>query len=246
MDKAKLVPTGGEYMEVRQILKRDSGDRVNTFERNRQGSSAKKRIRVVCRCCNGGWMGDLETEVKPFLPPLIKGARVTLTAPMRRIISEWIVMKVMTFEHNPFPDMPADPIFDQAARDAFRQARTIPPGFRIWIASQRGEKWSGGFHRHTSGLGITHALPPPPPPDPPTINVQTVTWGISRLLIYVNATTNMGVYPFLELGAGPLLRLWPLGDDIVWPPRYYVEDGFMDDLAISIENLIMGPNVIRQ
>lgn len=127
------------------------------------------------------------------------------------------------------------------------QSRSIPPGFRIWLCSQRGQKWSAGFYRYTGGLGITDSLPPPPPPDPPIKNVQAVTWGISRLLIYSNSVTSERLYPFLALDTGPLVQLWPLlGSDITWPSRFFVEDPFVDGLAEALDGLVMGPSTIRQ
>lgn len=178
--------------------------------------------------------------------PLIKVQNVILDAPAIRTIVEWIVMKVFVAENSTIGDIPPDPIFDQVARTAFMNDRTIPPWLRIWMAHHKGTKWMGSFHRHASGIGVTSTLPPPPVTDPTIKNVQVVTWGIGRLLIYVNATTNERVYPFLELGAGPLIRLWLPPDQLLWPPQYFVLDLFIDDLTQAIENLILGPNVIHQ
>lgn len=142
-------------------------------------------------------------------------------------------MKILVAEHISYLGHPADAIFDQSARDTFKQSRAIPDGLRIWIAMQRGEKWITGFHRHATGLGVSQTLPPPPHSVTRIENVQAVTWGIWRLLIYLSATTSPDVYPFLELdGSGPLNRLWRLDNNvIVWPPAVFVGDAFVDDLT---------------
>jgi hypothetical protein len=100
-------------------------------------------------------MGTLEGDVQPLLVPLIKGTSSALDAAARQIIAEWIVMKILVAEHISYLGHPADAIFDQSARDTFKQSRAIPDGLRIWIAMQRGEKWITGFHRHATGLGVS-------------------------------------------------------------------------------------------
>ena len=126
------------------------------------------------------------------------------------------------------------------------QYRTIPAGIRAWIAMQNGTKWITGFHRHTCGLGITATLPPPPPDPSAPKNVQVITWGIGKLLIYLNATTDPAIYPVLELeGIGPFHTLWPLtSDSIVWPPIFFVGDAYIDDLSNALEGFITSGSVI--
>src|SRR5580704_12654436 len=122
----------------------------------------------------------------------------------------------------------------------FMSSRIIPSGIRIWVALQNGRKWVTGFHRHATGLGFTTTLPPPPPPPGRPKNVQVVTWGIGKLLIYLNAATDPNVYDRLELNRiGPLLRLWPLTPhNIVWPAPFFVGDAYIDDLADALEEFV--------
>jgi hypothetical protein len=247
MDKAGLLPRGGQYVEFKYTFKPSRKTTTNKFERIRQGSANTKKIKSICQICNSGWMGSLETDVRPFLTPLIIGNSIILNSQMCRTITEWIVMKVLVAEHNAYFGHPADPIFDQAARTAFMKSRTIPAGIRILISLQNGTKWVTAFHRHASSLGITTILPPPPPPTTGVKNVQTVTWGIGKLLIYLSAATDPNVYSRLELdGIGPLHRFWPLSaEDIVWPPRFFVTDAYIDDLSIALEELTSSDSVIR-
>jgi hypothetical protein len=246
MDGANLLPRGGEYVEVKSIFKGRRRDATSMFRRARQGAASTKKLKVVCEKCNNGWMSALEISVKPLLTPLIKGDPVVLDTQMREIIIEWIVMKVLVAEHNFYLGHPADPIFDQAARTRFMQSRAIPAGIRSWVAMQNGTKWVTGFHRHATGLGFTTTLPPPLPPPGRAKNVQVVTWGIGKLLIYLNATTDANVYGRLELNRmGPLLELWPLTpNNIEWPARFFVGDSYIDDLADALENFIVSGNVI--
>ena len=244
--RANLLPRGGDYWEFAKIFKKFSRAANSTFERTRNGTANTKTIKVVCENCNNGWMGMLETEVQPILTPLIKGEVIILIAPQRVTLVQWIVMKLLVAEHNSYRGHPADPIFDQGARTVFMQARAIPDGIDIHIGMQNSPKWVTGYHRHATGLGWTEVLPAPLPPATRTKNVQTVTWGIGKLIIHLSAVTVPEVRAALSLDrVGPLDRLWPLGGDIVWPPRYFVTEEFIDDLADAIERFINSSGVIR-
>jgi|SRR5580704_15196014 hypothetical protein len=125
MDRANLLPRGGEYYEFKSIFK-GQRDATSIFRRTRQGSANTKKLKVVCKDCNGGWMGGLETRVQPYLTPLIKGESIVLDAKMRQTIIEWIVMKILVAEHNAYLGHSADPIFDQDARTKFYELANYP------------------------------------------------------------------------------------------------------------------------
>jgi hypothetical protein len=237
---------GAEYVEFRSVFRRQQTNTITKFDRTRQGTAATRTIKVVCSSCNSGWMGTLETEAQPFLIPLIKGSSNFYVGTARQKITEWIVMKILVVEHLAYMGHPADPIFDQATRSEFMRSRKIPDGFRIWIAMQHGEKWITGFHRHATGLGIATTLPPPPEMNARPRNIQAVTWGIGRLLIYLNATSDPALYSHFEIDRlGPLHPFWPLDNSIVvWPPRFFVTDAFIDDLTEAFERFITSGGVI--
>lgn len=117
------------------------------------------------------------------------------------------------------------------------RSRKFPGSYRIWITHQKAEKWVTGFYRHGTGLGLTSSLPPPPEPGVRRRNTEAITWGMGTLLIYLNATADPRVFDYFKLErVGPLLKLWPLDNDIItWPPRYYVTDNFIDDLSTALE-----------
>ena len=47
--------------------------------RSAQGQIGSKKVRVVCRACNNGWLSQLEAAVQPILSDLISGYARTLT-----------------------------------------------------------------------------------------------------------------------------------------------------------------------
>ena len=74
MMRAKLLPrVAREYTETSNTYRRYTGD-WTAFSRKREGSPANKKLKVVCKSCNNGWMGAIETAVIPILTRLIKRA----------------------------------------------------------------------------------------------------------------------------------------------------------------------------
>lgn len=237
---------GESYFEFMHNFRNKNVPTDRMAERTRQGGVKTKRIKAVCRECNNGWMSGMETAVKPILIPLLLGRPTLLNLEARKILTEWIVLKVLVSEHNGIEQLPTDPIFDQEARNRFKATREIPARFRIWIGMHNGTKWKSAFYRHSTGL-LPIAVPLPV--DTTRKNTQSVTFGLGSLLIYVFATTSLEFYSRIELReiSPPLLALWPLSDsDIRWRPFYVVGDADADRLTTALQNLVESPATLWQ
>jgi hypothetical protein len=223
-----------EFFETKQ-RKNTTGER---FERIRQGSANTKRIKVVCRECNNGWMSVLESEAKPFLKPLILGQPSLLGLSARKTLSEWFVLKALVAEHNAVKSSAADPIFEQEARDRFKSHREIPFGCRIWLCMHNGLKWSCAYSGHSAGILPSGESPMPSPRRP---NVYAATFGLGALLGYVFATTSSELNDRIKFNGfvPPLRILWPVADaDIRWPPLHVLGDADGDRIANNVQALI--------
>lgn len=185
-------------------------------------------------------MGALETQVKPYLIPLIKGQPTVIDDTAKKILVTWITLKTLIADHNYLPNHPPDPIFDQATRDEFRLSRQMPAGIRIWLGSHNGSKWTAAFHRSSTGVGFTTTLPPPPQPTGRFPNTKAITWGMGHLLIYVNVAIDPQVYTILEVNhRGTLAEIWPLTKtNFGFPRRFWFTDRQIDDLAVAFDTFI--------
>jgi hypothetical protein len=188
-------------------------------------------------------MSTIETDAKPILTSLIHGEHIILKIEDRRNLSVWISLKILVSENNVHYGYDADPIFDFGTRDRFKHTRSVPDGFKIWIAPHKGAKWRLGYHRHAAGLW---AAPTAPKYRGTPKNIQSITWGVGKLLIHVLATTNAKVYGMLDL-MGPTApnQLWPLTtNDIVWPGNFSLTDEDADVLARVLDTLFASPGVL--
>lgn len=250
MTREKLLPEipDPEYVETQRSFRRRTGE-TKEHSRSRQGAPATKKIGAVCAACNNVWMSQLETSAAPWLRPLITGNAVVLDPIGRTVLAKWIAMKLFVVEHNRIERRSSDPIFQQVHRTAFMGQNSIPRGLKIWLACQTGEKWGASYHRHVCGLTVSHEKPKSQSAEdePKEKNVQDVTWGIGRLLIHLQATTDISVFENIDLEPSKgLVPLWPLtGNNIQWPPEVTLSDQEIDRLTGLLERLLSSNTVVR-
>ena len=235
---AKLFPAEGipSHHEVLHVHTRKSVH-VSSTVLTRQGAAITKKLRVVCRACNHGWMKAVDEAVRPILTPLIKGEPIVLNRDQQRMLAEWISLKMMVAEHN----VPTEVVVRQADRDRFFADRTIPSYFRIWVISSNSEKWRSRYIRHNATFG----LPGTPMPTAKR-NTQTIAWGVGRLFIFVAMTTADGLELTDFFGVHPVvLKLFPyVGNVLPLPFLKLIDDASGDRLAGTLEELIQSPRVI--
>jgi hypothetical protein len=248
MAKGNLLPKTAEYVEIQKTFRRRTTKVIVEASRSRQGHAGTKKIGGVCEECNSEWMSRLETAVKSTLIPLIKGESFILDVISRGVLARWITLKALVAEHDTIGENQKDPIFSQAERTRFYNDRTMPPGIKIWLAKQNGSTWATGYHRHATGLSaatIDSSFEEPSPVTPK--NLQTITWGIGKLLVLFHAATDPGVYVSLDIDRPDrLIPLWPLQNgNIIWPPTFVFNDAMADDLAEISVRLVESKQVIR-
>jgi hypothetical protein len=244
-----LLPDGDEYEEFRATISNSQNKILKETSRRRTGRANSKKLRVVCRSCNSGWMSRLEMTVQPFLTPLIKGAAFILTAEMQHAISQWIALKLFVAENDSFNGHLAEPIYPQKSRLDFMEQSTIPSGLRIWIALHHGVKWKTGFFITTSSMTFSKTLQDVAPPPNAEKNVQTVCWGIGNVFFYIVATTSSEfAIGMNELQVKNFVPLWPSASrNVLWPPAHSFEDSVLDTLPMALSELaVPGETLIQR
>jgi hypothetical protein len=68
-----------------------SGKNVKHF----QGDVGTKKVRVVCRECNGGWMRNIVDAAKPYAKKLIDGDTFQLDLTGQRALTNWIALSAL-------------------------------------------------------------------------------------------------------------------------------------------------------
>jgi hypothetical protein len=93
----------------------------------------QQQVRVVCKPCNEGWMGDLEVAVKGFLGPmLLEGRQTTLSEKQQRKLAAWTVKTALMMDHL----HPNELVVPQAQFAEFYEAKARLPGQLVWLAER--------------------------------------------------------------------------------------------------------------
>jgi hypothetical protein len=218
------------------------GKVIRTGYTERTGKPTSKRLRVVCKQCNNGWMSALEANAKRVLTPLILGKRTTLTASDQRSIATWVSLKSIISEHN----IHDDEVTPQTARSAFRKNPQPLSGMIIWIGECGQGGWQSAFYRTKMCLGILpmHALPTESN-RPATANSQSISFGIGRLFIHVSHTTIPQLNLKLKTGrAGVVRQIWPIvAQNIFWPPMQTLTAENAATIASTLNRILENPDV---
>lgn len=201
----------------------------------RPGQTWTKKLRVVCKKCNNGWMSVLENEAKPILLSLMASKPHILDVPVLQLLSRWIAMKVMVVEFS----KQNGAVSRREERRRFMQSQEIPENFRIWISQCGQGGWESSFLRHAATLTPAGMVP-----ENEFNNVQTVAFGVGDLFIYVLHTTLAGVMQRLAFSDNMgVTAIHPVPSQTSWPPlrRLTVEQA--SSLANSLEHVIEEPRV---
>ena len=209
-----LLPPGTEYIEELINFTAPPVKKIkDVITRSRQGGAHTKKIEVVCGDCNSVWMSKLENRVKPFAAPMIKGQFVALDKAARISLAKWITLKILVLEQEHPIGTPPSPIHPQSSLCDFKDAQLIPSGIRIWIGHGVGTEWQTRVSRWSGGMSLVAGENFPADFRPPTgpRNIESVTWGIGHLRLFVIATTDSNVHDRLIYDMSGLTSLWPLG-----------------------------------
>jgi hypothetical protein len=203
--------------------------------RSRPGHTWTKKIRVVCRSCNNGWMSVLETAAKPVLIPLIVTRHHTLTADAKRVLSQWIALKIMVGERN----HPEDAVTPREDRAKFRVTLEVPSGFQMWVARCGAGGWKSAYLRHAATIGASPVIMP----HHRFKNIHSVAFGIGDLFVFVVQTTVEGLIKFNTPPSGAVIPLFPVAGSCNWPPTRSLSEGEASAVAGTLDRLFTSPAV---
>lgn len=201
------------------------------------GHSGTRKVKVVCKSCNNGWLSRLEETAKPLLIPLINGERCGLTLQTQITIATWAAKTAMIAEHL----RPREKGVSEAER-AWLKEHLIPPrSWIVWLAGYNGKSWRNlGMNQYRGRLQES-------PISSPTVEshyIHATTFGIGRVVFLVVGTTlESAPEIFSKFEGKGLFRIWlPLPRSILWPPADILGDPQVNVLA----NILSQSGVFNQ
>jgi hypothetical protein len=239
----KLVPVErGLYSRVRWQGTAAEDKRQVISTTKRQGTAMDIQIRSVCRKCNSGWMGAIETASEPTLTPLLRGEPCVLDEHAQRTLATWLTLKIMVAEtSNALPDR----VTPVAHHKFLMENREPPQGWFIWVAAHESKRWMARYIRQAANLPVvvTSAEPSHFGDRSSSNNAQFVLLGIGHLLaVAINTTVaNLGIEPPLDIRVVSK-RIWPLAEhNFLWPPSVPLDTDGVDVIAGSFARTLSSP-----
>lgn len=210
---------------------RDVNFSSQSFDERRvhQGHSGSKKLRVVCRHCNNGWMSALENSVRTLLPPLISAKRHGILPEEQEKLATWAVKTAMVAER--FRRDGAQ--IPQSDRFKLMNELCPPKGWFVWIAKYGGGDWENLSIGHVrAGLNATPIANHKEASD----YVQATTFGLGQVLFCVLGCSLPRAEKFFEgRETEGIVQVWPARPrSIIWP--LFGEIG--DREAYSLANFI--------
>ena len=188
-----------------------------------------ERVELQTRCackdkCNGGWMSQLETKVKPFFEPMaVQGALTLLDQNRRSARAAWAIKTAMVYE---FLNSNVVKFFTSEERRHVMTYVEPPAHIQIWIGDFLGPSRTHGTPVYKTPAGSALAA-----------NAYAVTFTAKRFLMQVLAVRDAqyrieGGAPTMDgWGENTILKIWPNqgGANIMsWPPSTPITDDNLD------------------
>lgn len=210
---------------------------VLTKRQERQGPVSSKRIRVVCKTCNNGWMSQLESEAKPILLSLINSGRKVLSQRETSILARWAVTKAVVGEHAE-PGTALTPPLD---RENIRIGGQIPSYFRVYLSRHLTES-TAAYLRHSATISFSRSGPNPPLESGISRNIQIISFVVGELFFCVFAARADGGDIDEIFRPGSMVRIFPFHhEEFALLPE--LPQAALADIAGRLEDVISLPNV---
>ena len=97
----------------------------------RTGDHRSRKLHVVCKACNSGWMSLLQRDTIPILKPLLTGQRKAMTPKDQAILASWAAMFTMVYEYAEERLIAAT----QDDRNYLMSSKKAPSHWMIWYGS---------------------------------------------------------------------------------------------------------------
>jgi hypothetical protein len=207
----KIGPVASISTQV--VIGNDDATNQKTFPANKL---AQLTAKIVCCCCNGGWMGDMEGRASQLLPPSLLGHDATFDPEEQIFIAAWATKIAMLGE----TIMEYADSFTRDDRWLVRKQRRPPLHAMVYLAIYGGPNIGTAYFRSLGDITKDGV---------PLTNLYVHTIQIGRLIIQVRG------FPTIPLSQNSSLKqlrearfieipIFPPVESCKWPPNFRFDD----------------------
>jgi hypothetical protein len=207
-----LVRTKKSYHALQTIVHLD---RTTGRLQKRANDPQQRKVRCVCKACNGGWMKALEDETKIILGAMLRQETERLYPAEQVTLAAWVALKAIVMEY----DRGEQRISTHAERQRMRRRR-LPPD-RAW------KIWVGLFDRQKAmGVWSATALPvqekiKSSKPHALRMNSQSLVFVVGDVFFMLFRCPLRSVFDTFNFGEAQrkARQIWPRSPySFTWPP----------------------------
>lgn len=190
------------------------------------------KVRIVCQDrCNGGWMSDLEDQIKPILGPMItKGWSTSLSPVSQREIAFWAVKTALVLDQF----QPSTRVIPDSEYPALYSAQRPLPSHLVWLSRRNspGDNLASSFKESIGTIRVPNGGEGAKLTDKIRESMSEgkglyrVTFSVGFVVFQVFGHT-LPTTLDIEEGADNAeytQRIWPPNDQIIWPPPKGIEE----------------------
>lgn len=196
---------------------------------HRQGALVQRKLRRVCRTCNGDWMSKIVNCAKPFAKSMILDLPSELNIQAQTDVAAWIAIASIMAE---MTDVKTAGI-PSSDREIVARTKAPPETWTICLGRYKGKSYAPSRYRH-HGLGFAEQSVPGPTAvgSASPEKLQFTTYSLQALLVHAFSCTNAEIALRLRQRLTPsnMIRIWPIQADLIsWPPSAVLDD---NDVAL--------------
>jgi hypothetical protein len=180
------------------------GDEPQKWSKKRVAS---QRIAYVCKSCNSGWMGKLESAAKLILAPMFCGRKQNLTKREQRILATWAFKTAAIGEYVD----PQNAVLPFEERSWLRTQGEPPKNTLVFITGVD-DRWAG--HTHFD----TYRLIPDPDPSSGIPTLGRKGYVATMVVKYVGLQVVWAEFRDPGFNRERVARIWPFERAFEWPP----------------------------
>jgi hypothetical protein len=189
-----------------------SGERIMSSIKKIDGDPRARKVRKVCKPCNGGWMKGQQDVARRIAELLISGLPATLSAADQKTLAILVSMTVMVSE---FSDAEFAGIPD-TDRSFIRAFLSLPANWKIWIGCYpRGD--ANPYLHHESA-----SFPAKDGSGDDALNTQATTYTVGHLYVHAISSVRPWVISsaiLMPQTVSTIRQLWPIIEvPMTWPP----------------------------
>jgi hypothetical protein len=188
---------------------------------------------VVCGSsadgCNGGWMCDLDGQVRHLLEPTMLGKPRTLSPEEQLTIATWAAMKSMVLEYVWGPEQVI--VLPQEARTCVYRQQLPPANMQIRIAAVESQGRPALIYRRVYRL---HPQASASKTLPALASCSTFVLGCLVVQVYGTSSITSAAPPAPHRLSHHVIYP-PTGSTVNWPPPQALDDAGLDQFAHPLQ-----------